>query len=227
MSSNIKTPDNRRWNTLKANKFLFKYGLKKQAPRAFNFGEELGEPTRSYMENLLGYELKDVRIHETRQAGELARRLNADAFTIGRDIFAPESKLSVSDSESRGLLAHELTHVIQQIQPQQVIKPNNFEPDGNPVGQEPGIIRQANEFRMTDVHPPQLAPTIPAYTGGNTPAASMESEAEQAEQTARARDESNPENEVTDSINTEDIAERVYKMMQLELLIELDRIRRH
>ena len=191
-------------------------------------GNMLDEQTRSYMERLLGYELKDVRIHETRQAGELAHRLNADAFTIGKDIFASENSLTTTNAENRGLLAHELTHAVQQSHPPRTtIIPIDVESQGIPVIPGLGIIQQTNNSRITDIHAPQLAPAIPGSIGSNTSEAAMEAEAEYAEQTARTTEDSNPENESPDSINVHDIAERVYQMMQMELRIELDRTGRH
>ena len=51
-------------------------------------GEALDEQTRVEMESAFGYDLRDVRIHKTEQAGKLARRLRADAFNIGINLGA-------------------------------------------------------------------------------------------------------------------------------------------
>jgi hypothetical protein len=71
-----------------------------------------------WMEKLRRRTLGDVRIHDSRQAGELARRLGARAFTIGRDIYAqPELVNPISPqraASSAALLAHEMTHVAEQ-----------------------------------------------------------------------------------------------------------------
>lgn len=83
-----------------------------------NQGSPLDETTRSGMESLLGHELKDIRIHDSHQAGELARRLGSEAFTVGRHIYGPPSKLTSETREGMGLLAHEATHVIQQTRPE-------------------------------------------------------------------------------------------------------------
>lgn len=210
------------------NRSLLKYNLMKHISGVSSSGDMLDEQTRAYMERLLGYELKDVRIHETKHAGELARRLNADAFTIGKDIFASKSNLTAPDAENRGLLAHELTHFIQQSQPQRTtMNPVEVEFQGIPVIPGPGIIQQINNSGITDIHAPQRAPALRGSTGSNTSEAAMEAEAEYAEQTARTTEDDNSENESPDSINVHDIAERVYQMMQMELRIELDRTGRH
>lgn len=61
------------------------------------------------MESYFGADLSDVRIHTGQEAESLNRQLGARAFTIGEDIF-----LEQSSSVDPRLLAHELTHVLQQ-----------------------------------------------------------------------------------------------------------------
>jgi hypothetical protein len=55
-----------------------------------------------------------VRVHTGAEANTLNRSLNARAFTTGRDIFFRDGEYSPGSSSGRGLLAHELTHVMQQ-----------------------------------------------------------------------------------------------------------------
>jgi hypothetical protein len=181
--------------------------MKKQLDLA-DSGEVLDEVTRSEMESLFGYELKDIRIHQTKQAGELAQRLEADAFTIGSHIFSSEGKLS-SFSESRGLLAHEITHVIQQTHPKHVTPAFGKKAQMEIAGPE-------IEF----VHAPQFASSSVGSTSG----------VEQTETAAQAMEEraSNAdENETTTkSVDAEEIAEYVYQLMQQDLLLEKERARR-
>jgi hypothetical protein len=80
-------------------------------------GRPLDEAARRRMESLLGHELGDVRVHDSRQAAELARRLGGEAFTARNHIFGPSEKLNVVTPEGAGLMAHEITHTIQQTQP--------------------------------------------------------------------------------------------------------------
>ena len=80
--------------------------------------QPLDETSRREMEALTGYDLSAARIHSSFPAGSLARSIGAEAFTIGRHIFAPPGRLDPTFSAGRGLLAHELTHVIQQTSPQ-------------------------------------------------------------------------------------------------------------
>ncbi|TMC55582.1 MAG: DUF4157 domain-containing protein [Chloroflexi bacterium] len=66
------------------------------------------------METHFGADLSGVRVHADGEAQTLNRELDAQAFTVGSDIFFDEGKFSPSSSEGQGLLAHELTHVGQQ-----------------------------------------------------------------------------------------------------------------
>src|SRR5687768_13174499 len=67
-----------------------------------------------WLERLARRSLGDVRIHDSRQAGELARRLGARAFTVGRDVYMHPELASPRTPESEALLAHEMYHVAEQ-----------------------------------------------------------------------------------------------------------------
>ncbi len=77
-------------------------------------GQALPDPTRSFFESRMGYDFSGVRIHATAQAGEVAGHLNAQAFAIGRDIFFNTGRYEPHTSPGQWLLAHELTHTVQQ-----------------------------------------------------------------------------------------------------------------
>jgi hypothetical protein len=66
------------------------------------------------METVLGHDLGGARIHTGPEAAGLARALGSSAFTLGRDIVFAEGRFSPGNEPGRRLLAHELTHVIQQ-----------------------------------------------------------------------------------------------------------------
>ena len=77
-------------------------------------GETLPTATRSFMESRFGWDFSSVRIHNDGAAGSLARQVNARAFTVGSDIFFGQSEYGTQSREGQRLLAHELTHVVQQ-----------------------------------------------------------------------------------------------------------------
>lgn len=66
------------------------------------------------MSQALGNDFSDVRIHHDGEAVALNQELNAEAFTVGSDIYFNENKYQPHTLSGKRLLAHELTHVIQQ-----------------------------------------------------------------------------------------------------------------
>ncbi|MDH4185690.1 MAG: DUF4157 domain-containing protein, partial [Nitrospira sp.] len=76
----------------------------------------------AYMEPRFGYNFQDVRIHTSAQSADLSRDLSARAFTVGKDIYFGHGEYNSQTNEGKKLIAHELTHVVQQ---GQVHKINN------------------------------------------------------------------------------------------------------
>jgi hypothetical protein len=77
-------------------------------------GAPLPESSQDQMEGFFGAHLGNVRVHNDSEAQSLNRELDAQAFTVGNDMFFAEGKYDPSSREGQGLLAHELTHVGQQ-----------------------------------------------------------------------------------------------------------------
>jgi hypothetical protein len=77
-------------------------------------GASLDTPTKNFMESRFGTDFSGVRIHTDSQAVALSSELNAQAFTVGNDVYFNTGKYSPESSEGKHLLAHELTHVVQQ-----------------------------------------------------------------------------------------------------------------
>jgi Domain of unknown function (DUF4157) len=77
-------------------------------------GQPLDAWTRMHMEDAFGVDLSGVRTHTGSQAASLSRDLGARAFTTGQDIFFGHGEYDPSSTNGRELLAHELTHVVQQ-----------------------------------------------------------------------------------------------------------------
>jgi hypothetical protein len=77
-------------------------------------GSPLDKETRQSMESRFGYDFSDVRVHTDARAGESAKAVNAQAYTVGTDIVFQPDKYSPQTHEGKHMLAHELTHVIQQ-----------------------------------------------------------------------------------------------------------------
>jgi uncharacterized protein DUF4157 len=77
-------------------------------------GSPLPSETREYMEPRFGEGLGDVRVHTGTDAAAMSTSVQAQAFTYGSDIYFGEGKYDPSSSAGKQLLAHELTHTIQQ-----------------------------------------------------------------------------------------------------------------
>lgn len=77
-------------------------------------GRPLDGVARSSMESAFGTDFSNVRVHSGSSSDQLNDRLGASAFTVGSDIFFRGSTPDVSTPGGQELLAHELTHVVQQ-----------------------------------------------------------------------------------------------------------------
>lgn len=77
-------------------------------------GQGLSVPLRRFMEPRFGADFSQVRIHTDARAQQLARSLSARAFTTGGDIFFGAGQYQPDTTEGRELIAHELTHTVQQ-----------------------------------------------------------------------------------------------------------------
>jgi hypothetical protein len=102
-------------------------------------GSELEGSARQNLEGHFGADLSGVRVHTDNESTALNRELNAQAFTVGSDIFMAEGKYNPGSSEGQGLLAHELTHVGQQ----GGLGGQGVQREGNPEEEEDQVQRQA------------------------------------------------------------------------------------
>ncbi len=71
-------------------------------------------PQQEYFESRFGYDFSQTRVHTDARANRLANRLGARAFTHGGHIIFGEGQFSPHSQGGRKLIAHELTHVVQQ-----------------------------------------------------------------------------------------------------------------
>src|SRR6185503_10528059 len=77
-------------------------------------GAPLPEAARRQFEPRFGADFSDVRVHTGPEAAASARELNAHAYTFGSDIVFGDGAYNPDTGSGRRLLAHELTHVVQQ-----------------------------------------------------------------------------------------------------------------
>jgi len=90
-------------------------------------GQVLDDEIRNYFESRMGYDFKDVRIHHNAEANRSADHLDALAYTQGSHIVFGEGQFRPDTDAGKQLLAHELTHTVQQTNNQTIFrKPKNF-----------------------------------------------------------------------------------------------------
>ena len=77
-------------------------------------GTPLDGPTQSWFEERLGTTLGDVRLHTDSAAADAAAALSARAFTVGGNVVFGAGQFAPDTAKGQRLLAHELTHVMQQ-----------------------------------------------------------------------------------------------------------------
>jgi hypothetical protein len=105
-------------------------------------GHPLDAATRAFFEPRFGRDFSDIRVHTGHEAAAAARSINAHAYTAGSDIVFALGQYSPDSTPGRSLLAHELTHAIQQEKPR-----------GNPllvqrswIGDRTGWVRTATHM---------------------------------------------------------------------------------
>ena len=77
-------------------------------------GMNLDYSTNSFMSSRFGADFSNVKIHNGSQSTQLNEQLNAKAFTVGNNIYFNEGKYAPTSEAGKHLLAHELTHTVQQ-----------------------------------------------------------------------------------------------------------------
>lgn len=120
-------------------------------------GHGLDHRTQRQMESAFGANFGGVRIHTDSRADSLNRALSARAFTTGQDVFFRQGEYNPGSSAGRELLAHELTHVVQQTGDAVRPKLTVSEP-GDPQEHEADRVAQA--VMQRELHP-QSQPEAP------------------------------------------------------------------
>lgn len=107
-------------------------------------GRPLPASVRVFFEPRFGYNFSQVRVHTDLRAAESARAINARAFTRGQDVVFGAGQYSPESNEGKSLLAHELTHVLQQTKAREIQTDLRRKPDRD-------IIKDyKNTFQMPD-----------------------------------------------------------------------------
>jgi hypothetical protein len=142
-------------------------------------GRELDADARGKLENAIGEDFSDVRIHDDAEAHELSKSVSAEAFTTGSDVFFQLGKYAPESSAGQKLLAHELTHVSQQ--------------RGAPRASQ---LTVSDPGDASEVEATGIAESVSSAASASQPAAAVSRAAEEEElQASRVDREAAPEEE--------------------------------
>jgi hypothetical protein len=109
-----------------------------------SLGQPLDAGTRAFMEPRFGHDFSQVRVHTDDKAVKSAQAVNALAYTVGRDVVFGAAQYVPGTMEGRRLLAHELTHVVQQgSQPATLHQSLTTGPVDSPLEREADLVANA------------------------------------------------------------------------------------
>jgi Domain of unknown function (DUF4157)/OmpA family len=102
-------------------------------------GQPVPRSVRDHFEPRFGHDFSDVRLHTDQRAARAAGGINAQAFTVGANIHFAQGRFEPGTSAGNRLLAHELTHVVQQGAGREATLQRQPSPEESPVGPLPDL----------------------------------------------------------------------------------------
>lgn len=128
--------------------------IEQQITSKKNQGHTLPSGVQKFMEGRFGTDFRDVNVHTGSESIRMNQQLGSKAFTVGQDIHFNSGEYTPRSSEGKRLLAHELTHVIQQRKAQ----PDNHSGIATPIiqritcrstsGRQPSRVPQGQPNRL-------------------------------------------------------------------------------
>ena len=172
--------------------------------------ESQSESRKPFLDRLLSRTMSDIRIHANGRAGELTRRLGARAFTVGRDVYVRPELVEPMTPEGEALIAHELTHVAEQ------------------TGREPSdlpLLRPQTQTTSQSISASaSVQRALPAsLSSSEARAERTEGGARQSAQSSGAQGTKQDAMDNPTPPDAEELAERVYRMMAEELVLDRER----
>jgi hypothetical protein len=137
-------------------------------------GRPLEPDVRTDMETRLGADFGDVRVHDDGAAHRSAQSVNAHAYTVGSNIVFQRDKYDPGSDSGRTMLAHELTHVVQQ---------RSGPVDGTPTSGGIKVSDPSDRFEREAAANAErvMAPAAPAQpTPSPAPAAAVQRDVDEA-----------------------------------------------
>lgn len=122
-------------------------------------GRGLDQETRSFMEPRFGRSFASVRVHADSAAAESAQAIGARAYTVGPHLVFGKEQYAPGSGQGRRLLAHELTHVMQQgaMGDVRTHRPSSAYADNSVHHFSPTTMVQRDSFRRDPIHDPIVA----------------------------------------------------------------------
>ena len=130
-------------------------------------GQPLAGPIRAFFEPHFGVDLASVRVHTDHSASQAAGAIDALAFTLGPDIAFARNQFAPETPAGKRLLAHELTHVVQQshaVNPQRIAR--------DPGTQVPTVSGRPPAVPVPAPASALAAPPVPVPTSATGPSLS-------------------------------------------------------
>jgi hypothetical protein len=140
-------------------------------------GSPLDTDTRVDMESRLGHDFSDVRVHTDSRAHDSARAVNAHAYTVGSNVVFQRDKYDPSSTEGKTMLAHELTHVVQQ---------RSGPVDGSPTGGGIQVSDPSDRFEREATANADRAMSAPAPTAVSPAGPAVQRQEDEDEQPEEA-----------------------------------------
>ena len=111
-------------------------------------GSSLAPKLQTQMGSAMGADFSQVKIHTDTQADQLSRSIQAKAFTTGQDVFFKQGAYNPDSRNGQELIAHELTHVMQQTGAGVMRSPDHLQRDTEP---SEGVLDDPNNSRIEDI----------------------------------------------------------------------------
>jgi hypothetical protein len=128
-------------------------------------GQPLSESEREFFEPRFGRDFSQVRVYTGSQGAEIAQTLGTRAFTVGRDMAFGEGEYAPGTTHGKRLLAHELTHVVQQEAANSELLQRN-DPNETPAQRISRVIADEDDDAIEVLTDEELAVSTPSQRAG-------------------------------------------------------------
>lgn len=146
--------------------------LESRLNQSHGAGSALDADTRSFLEPRFGRDFSGVRVHTDSTAADSARELNAAAFTRDQDIYFGAGRYQPHTEQGRRLLAHELTHTVQQ-RPAPAGRPSTQRPASSTMQRTEEAVKPRTSPPLPSI-PPVAVPPIQREDDGDADSAQAE-----------------------------------------------------